>query len=63
MTKSIAVLPLCNFGGIEMIDLNDEQATIKIGQKISKLKIYFSSKGSYINLFNKRTYISEFIRI
>lgn len=63
MNKPIAVLPLCNFGGIEMIELNDEQAVVKIGDKISKLKIHYSSKGSYINLFNRRTYLSEFIRI
>ena len=71
-TKSIGVYGLCNFGGIEILDILygiDDYivSCYNFGtgrQKIRKHKIYYCDNGrSFIRIDNKRYYLDFFMAV
>lgn len=69
-TKAIAVLPMCNFGGIEILDVDYGGifiACFNFGtgrQQIRRHKIYYSPSGrDYIRKQGKRYYLDTMLRV
>lgn len=68
-TKPIGVFTLCNFGGIEILNIIDDYviACFNFGtgrQQIRTHKIYYTTSGrAYIRKQGNRYYFDEFMRV
>lgn len=70
-TKPLAVFGLCNFGGIEVLCLNEQEdyviSCFEFGtgrQNIRKHKIEYSKSGEpFFRVHNKRYYLRDFMKV
>lgn len=67
--RAIAVLPLTNWGGLEITDLNEACVEIAVNngetrKQAGRHKLYESAKGEpYFILHGNRYYLDEFQRV
>ena len=67
-TKAVGYLTLCNFGGLEILDINCEEAVACFNfgnsrEMIRKHKIIYTSSGrAFIRKMGRKYYLGEIMR-
>lgn len=65
--KVIAVLTLSNWGGLEIVELNDEYVSMRFNfgtpSNVHRRKLYTNTKGVYFKINNRRYYLDDFMEV
>ena len=63
--KIIASLALSNWGGLEIVELNDEYVSMRFNfgspSRVHRRKSYTNAKGVYFKINGRRYYLNDFM--
>lgn len=64
--KPLAVYGICNTASLEIMEINEREEKVLVSFNRANAtwrKLYYTQKGAYFRLDNRRYYLNEFMRV